>query len=195
MPKASNLKAQPDLSPRVVEREKLNIDGLTTKQFRFATLVFSGLSNAEAYRSAYDCSEMLDTSVYTKAAEIASVPAVQSKVRELRLKVESQSTLASHLSREFVLNGLMRLATHAEKESVQLGALQTLGKTVGIDLFRETVVHETRSRTVEDVETELKAKLDTLRAGLTIDGSSRAVAADTSPAAAKDRRRKPAAKG
>lgn len=193
MPKASNLKAHPDLSPRVVEREKLNIDGLTTKQFRFATLVFSGLSNAEAYRSAYDCSGMNETTIKNRTYEIASLPAVQDKVRSLRTKVESQSTLASHLSRDFVLNGLMRLATHAEKESVQLGALQTLGKTVGIDLFRETVVHETRSRTVEDVETELKAKLDTLRAGLTIDGSSRAVAADTSPVpGAKDRRRKPA---
>ena len=97
-------------------------------------------------------------------------------------------TLTSARVKLAVLNGLMRLATSAEKESVQLGAWQTLGKTVGIDLFRETVVHETRSRTVEDVEQELKQKLDALRAGLTIEGKAERV----EPGAVKpDRRRKP----
>lgn len=181
----------PDLQPRIAEREKLNIDGLTTKQFRFATLVFSGMSNAEAYRVAYDCSSMNDVSVYGKAAEISNLPAVQEKVRALRVKVEQQSTLSANLNRNFVLNGLMDLAITSTKDSVRLGAYQTLGKTVGIDLFRETVVHETRSRTVEDVEQELKQKLDALRDGLTIDGSSRPVAADSGQPVKSDRRRKP----
>ncbi len=194
MPPAASFKAQPDMLQRVATQEKLNIDGLTTKQFRFATLVFSGLSNADAYRAAYDCSGMLDTSVYTRAADVASLPAVQSKVRELRVKVETQSTLSANLNRDFVLNGLMRLASGAEKETVQLGALQTLGKTVGIDLFRDTVVHETRARSVEDVEQELKAKLDAMRQGLTIEGTAEHVAAKSGSPLPKDRRRKPASK-
>lgn len=175
----------------VAERERLDIDGLTTKQFRFASLVFSGMTNIDAYRAAYDCSGMSDMAAKNRAYETASLPAVQQKVRELRLKVEEQSTLSANLSRDFVINGLMRLATHAEKESVQLGALQTLGKTVGIDLFRETVVHETRARTVEDVEQELKAKLDAMRAGLTIEGKASAVPTSSMSPARTDRRRKP----
>lgn len=166
-------------------QEKLSIDGLTTKQFRFATLVFSGMSNMDAYRSAYDCENMQETSINNRAAELASLPAVQDKVRSLRLQVERQSTLSVEVSRNFILNGLMRLATSAEKESVQLGAYQTLGKTIGIDLFRETVRHETVSRTVEDVEAELKDKLEQLRAGLTIEGKASSVPT------IKDHRRKP----
>lgn len=167
-------------------------EGLTDRQYRFASLKFQGLDNMAAYRAAYNLPE--GVTYYTLAScasRLAANPFVIAKVAALRDQVDRQSTLSAALSRNFVLNGLMRLATSAEKETVQLGALQTLGKTVGIDLFRETVVHETRSRTVEDVETELKQKLDALREGLTIEGSSRS-AGSAKPAAPKDRRRKPA---
>jgi hypothetical protein len=171
----------------------MKLDSLSSRMHRFATLTFSGLSHLEAYRIAYEKTAEQEGTVKAHASELANHPAVLSKVRELRGKVEQQSTLSANLSRDFVLNGLMRLATAAEKETVQLGALQTLGKTVGIDLFREIHVTEQRTRTVEDVEQELKAKLDTLRAGLTIEGKAERVASDKAgqPGAGKDRRRKP----
>jgi hypothetical protein len=91
-----------------------------------------------------------------------------------------------------VINGIMDMAITATKESVRLNALQTLGKTVGIDLFRETVVHEKRVRTVEDVETELKDRLAELQRQLTtVEGEARRVDATPAP---RDRRRKPANK-
>lgn len=174
---------------------KYGLDGLTAKQYRFATLAFSGLSNSEAYRAAYNCETASDHTVGVAAGELMANPVIQRKIRELRAKTEEQSTLSLGLSREFVLSGLMRLAKNATKESVQLGALQTLGKTVGIDLFREIHVTEHKTRTVEDVETELKSKLDALRKGLTIEGNANQVEPSTSQAAAaKDRRRKPASK-
>lgn len=165
------------------------LQGLTSSQYRFATLKFSGLSNADAYRAAYNCQDAPDQVVWSDAAALANHPLVVTKIRELRESTDRQTTLAVALSRNFVLNGLMRLATAAEKESVQLGALQTLGKTVGIDLFRETVIHETRARTVADVEEELRDKLEQLRTGLTIEGSANmhSVQGDKP----KDRRRKP----
>jgi len=148
------------------------------------------MSNTDAYRAAYDCTGMAEFTVSKRASELANHPLVAAKVRELREQTDKQSTLSVALSRNFVLSGLMRLATTAEKESVQLGAYQTLGKTVGIDLFRETVVHETRSRTPEQVEAELKEKLDAMRAGLTIDGAARQVEPDTPKPTADRRRRK-----
>lgn len=166
------------------------LEGLTPKQYRYATLRFAGASETDAYKASYDCSGMAPETIYKRANELSQHPLVAGKVRALRVQTDAQSTLSANLSRDFVLNGLMRLASSAQKETVQLGALQTLGKTVGIDLFRETVIHETRSRTVEDVEAELKSKLDALRKGLTIEGSANQV----EPAAGKDRRRKPASK-
>lgn len=194
MSQGVSLEAETGRRQRAPAAERLDIDGLTTKQFRFATLVFSGLSNADAYRTAYDCEDASETTIKNRAYETASLPAVQEKIRALRLKVEEQTTLSLGLNRDFVINGLMRLAQHATKESVQLGAYQTLGKTVGIDLFRETVRHENVTRSVEDVEAELKQKLDAMRQGLTIEGSSRAVQPGADKPATKDRRRKPSNK-
>jgi len=141
-----------------------------------------------AYRAAYHCPDADYDVVRVSSSRLSSNPFVVAKIVSLRDQVTRQSTVAAGLNRDFVLNGLMGLAVSSDKDSVRLGAYQTLGKTVGIDLFRETVVHETRTRTVEDVETELKQKLDTLRAGLTIEGKAERL----EPGAVKpDRRRKP----
>lgn len=157
--------------------------------YRFVTTRFGGASLIDAYKAAYDTSDMAADTIAKRAVELSQHPLVTAKLRELRIAVDEQSTLSAALSRNFVLNGLMGLAMNADKDSVKLGALQTLGKTVGIDLFRETVVHETRSRTVEDVEQELKQKLDTLRAGLTIEGKAERLEPGADKPA-RDRRRK-----
>lgn len=166
-------------------------EGLTAKQQLFVTLSFSGLSNVEAYRQAYDCSGMAPSTINDKASLIAHEPLVRAKIRSLVSIRDSQSTLAPWLTQNWILNGIANLAQHAEKEAVQLAAFVALGKTAGIDLFRETVRHEQVTRSVEDVEAELKTKLDTMRASLTIEGDSRAV--EPGSGAGKDRRRKPKA--
>jgi hypothetical protein len=144
----------------------------------------------EAYRAVFDVSGMAEGTAYKKAAEMAEMPLVKAKLREMRARVEAQSTLAPGLTREFVINGIMDMAITATKESVRLNALQTLGKTVGIDLFREVHVTEKRVRTVEDVETELKDRLAELQKQLTtVEGEARRV--DGAAPGARDRRRKP----
>jgi hypothetical protein len=168
-------------------------EGLTAKQQLFVTLSFSGLSNVEAYRQAYDCEGLAPGTIYDKAYLLAHEPLIKAKIKSLMAVRDSRATLAPWLTQNWILNGIANLAQHAEKEAVQLAAYVALGKTAGIDLFRETVRHEQVSRSVEDVETELKAKLDTMRASLTIEGSGRQVAADSGQPAAKDRRRKPKA--
>lgn len=161
------------------------LEGLTHRMHKFATLCVAGMSNSEAYRVAYE--EANEVTVKAHATELIRHPAVVRKICELRARAENLSTLSAELSRNFVLNGLMGLALSAEKETVRLGAYQTLGKTVGIDLFRETVRHENVTRTVEDVEQDLKDKLEQLRQGLTIEGKAQSIEDQAKP---RDRRRK-----
>lgn len=175
-----------DIDARSMLKTEDQLEGLTHRMHRFATLLVSGLSNAEAYRIAYDSAD--PKTVAAHASEMAHNPAVMRKVCELRARAENLSMLSAELSRNFVLNGLMGLALSAEKETVRLGAYQTLGKTVGIDLFRETVRHENVTRTVEDVEQDLKDKLEQLRQGLTIEGKAQSIEDQAKP---RDRRRKP----
>ena len=168
--------------------------GLTTAQHRFVMLMFQGLSNVEAYRAVYDTSHMQESSIYSAARDAAALPLVTAKLREMRQRLEAQSTLAPNLTRELILNGIQAIALAGDKDSTRLRAFELLGKTVGIDLFRDTIVTEKRVRTVDDVERELKDRLEELRTSLTVEGEARRV---DSPAAAapgaRDRRRKPKA--
>lgn len=171
------------------------LQGLTAKQYAFAIACFSGLDDTAAYRKAYDCSGMADATIRTEAAKLSRHPLITAKLTELRVKVDGQTTLAPYLNRELVLNGLLRLATTATKESVQLGAYIALGKTVGIDLFREVHVTEKITRTPEDVDRELLDHINKLKPVL--EGQARDVTPNGAakikpgPAPGRDRRRKP----
>lgn len=164
-------------------------EGLTSKQHRFVMHSFSGLSDVAAYRLVYDCRGMNPVVTAHKAAELAHDPLVSAKLRDLRLQVEEQSTLAPTTTRAFVLNGITALALNADKDSTKLRAYELLGKTAGIDLFRDTVRHERTERSVEDVDKELRDRLRELQS--TIEGTALEVPSNPSPEERRDRRRKP----
>lgn len=150
-------------------------EGLNSRQHLFVSLSFSGLSNIEAYRQAYDVQDMPAGTLAERAHLTAYNPLVRAKLKELVTERDKQSTLSSWLTKDWIVNGIANLAQTADKDSTKLAAFVALGKTAGIDLFRETVRHETVSRTVEDVEQELKEKLGAMRAGLTIEGKAQQV--------------------
>ncbi len=164
------------------------LQGLTGKQLRFCLLVFQGLSQSEAYRRAYDCAGSSPETIGTRASELAASSKVKAKLADLRLKAEAQATLAPTLSKDWIINGIMGLAVHADKDSTKLQAYVHLGKMAGIDLFRDIVVRETKPRTVEDVEQELRARLKQLGNELGDNAKDITPAAIANPS---DRRRKP----
>lgn len=177
------------------------MQGLTAKQEAFAQARFRGANQSEAYREAYGDEGRNANAISTMASDLDRHPAIVSRVTQLTAERMSKSSLSPLLSQEFVTDGLMRLAMTAEKETVRMGSLIALGKVAGIDLFRETTRVERVDRTAEDVDRELKAKLQALMNGMTIEGSASSVPASQpaavkpTPATAKpDRRRKPVAR-
>ena len=166
-----------------------NFEGLTPRQWRFVQEVFAGASNVEAYRRTYDCEGQAQSTINGNAATVAHHPLVVAKLKAMRLEVEAKVTLAPLVTREFVIQGITNLALHADKDSTKLRAFELLGKTVGVDLFRDVVVKETAERSVADIERELRDKLASLRT--VIDGT--ATPAPGSPAPAASRQRKPRA--
>lgn len=148
-------------APDVLDQRD-GLAGLTSKQESFVSYCFSGMNDAEAYRAAYDCSGMQDTTIHQRAHELTKNGKVAARLRELRDKRDEQSILASNLTREWITQGLMKLAAKATKESVQLGAYTQLGKIVGIDLFRETTRVEKVERTQADIDRELEQYLSEL---------------------------------
>lgn len=166
------------------------LQGLTSQMQLFVTHVFSGMNYTEAYRAAGYGEGLSPDRIGVRAHELAHHPKVQGKLAELRQKRDDATTLAPLLSRQWITEGIMSIATKGDKDSTRLAAYIALGKVVGIDLFRETVTHETKTRTIDEIDAELRARLKDLQP--VIDGTSRSV--DATPALQPgDRRRKPKA--
>lgn len=173
--------------------------GLTAKQEAYALARFNGAGPSEAYREAFDTDRSNDETVRRSAYELDRNPNIVARVYQLTAERMKQSSLLPSLSPEFVTDGIMRIAMFGLKETTQLRAYELLGKVAGIDLFRETTRVERVDRTAEDVDRELKAKLQAMMDGMTIDGKANppAAAAPTTskpeplPAHKRDRRRKP----
>jgi hypothetical protein len=166
--------------------DESGLQGLTPKMYRFAALRFSGASIIDAYKAVYDVTGLAPANIPAKAAEVAHHPLVTAKIRELRVAADQQSTLLNNVSREFVLNGLTGLALASSKDSVKLGAYQTLGKI--LHMFTDTPTPAAAARSVDEVDAALVRKLAEMREALTIEGKAEPV----TPASRKDRRRKPA---
>ena len=162
------------------------LEGLTSQQQLFVTHIFSGMGYTEAYIAAGYGTSGSPQNVSWRAAQLANEPNVQIKLRTMREERDAKATLAPLLTRDFVVTGIMAMATSAKSEAVKLRALQLLGQTAAIDLFRPSSEPAKRARTTEEIDAELKRRLDSFTT--TIDGTATAKPAKP---AASDRRRKP----
>lgn len=83
----------------------LALDGLTEKQEKFADCLFQGMTQADAYRAAYDCAAMSDSSVWEEASRVAANLKVSARVRELAEAAGKDDRLiASVVERKHILS-------------------------------------------------------------------------------------------
>lgn len=164
------------------------------KQEAYAQARFEGNDGHDSYMIAFKPEGWKRASVTDAAYLLDRDHRILARVAQLRAERMKHSSLLPYLSQEFVTDGIMRIAMTGEKESNRLNAYVHLGKVAGIDLFRETTRVERVDRTAEDVDRELKAKLQSLMAGMTIDATPNPSSSDPvkpQPNAKRDRRRKP----
>ena len=104
---------------------------LTAKQEAFAQAIASGVSQADAYRMAYNHKGMQDGAVYTEASLLVSNPKVAKRIAELRAPVieAAQLTLKSHMEE---LDRLSRLAEADGKWQAAIKAQELRGKVSGL---------------------------------------------------------------
>jgi hypothetical protein len=69
------------------------LSGLTGKQEQFAVGLSEGLTNCEAYRRAYNCENMQQTSVEVEACKLAQHPKIAQRVKDL---LEAKQAKAQH---------------------------------------------------------------------------------------------------
>ena len=134
-------------------------DGLTPKQMHFCRCVAAGMSQASAYREAFDVTADGKSATHREAASRLMARAdIKARVDALVAQRE-RSILASSLSdRERVLSKLRAWTETAEQgDSNKIRAAELLGKSVG--LFRD-VVETSESRSSDDLLSDLEAMLE-----------------------------------
>lgn len=113
---------------------------LTPKRESFAQAVASGMTQAGAYRSAFNTSNMKAKTVQEKASRLMSDDKVKARVAELRDAVaeKTQITLESHLKR---LADLSEAAEGEGQFSAAIAAEIARGKASGVAVEKSETKH------------------------------------------------------
>jgi len=138
---------------------------LTPKQAHFARCVASGMTQADAYREAYNPKpDITAASVHTLASRLMGKVEIRSRVEAL-IKARERAVVASALSdRDKVLNRLRAwLEGTEDADSNRLRAAELLGKASG--LFTVDVNVTQKERDSSAVASEIESRLAALLGG------------------------------
>lgn len=87
---------------------------LTPKQEKFVQGILDGMSQAEAYRSAYSCKNMSNNAIYREASLLIDSPKVSQRLNELREQLMKEKIMSAQERLEL----LTRIAKGEERERV-----------------------------------------------------------------------------
>jgi hypothetical protein len=135
-------------------------DGLTPKQAKFAANLAEGMSQAEAYRGAYDAENMAPETIHAHASRLAKRDKVAARVDALIAERMRLIETRGVSDRSKVIKLLRQFAEDdARPDHVRLRAVELWGKTCGA--FIE-VVEDRRDRPAAMVAVELERRLGAL---------------------------------
>ena len=135
-------------------------DGLTAKQAKFAANLAEGMSQAEAYRNAYDAQNMAPETIHAHASRLAKRDKVAARVDALIAERMRLIETRGVSDRSKVIKLLRQFAEDdARPDHVRLRAVELWGKTCGA--FIE-VIEDRRDRPAAAVAVELERRLGAL---------------------------------
>lgn len=120
---------------------------LTAKQEAFVQNIIQGMSQADAYRSAYDASRMTDKTVHEKASLLAGQDKVKARLSELRDKLANENIMSAQKRMEW-LTGLIHNAEASNTD--KLKALDILNKMDGE--YVQKIAAEVQTETTINIE-------------------------------------------
>ena len=138
---------------------------LTAKQEAFAQAVAGGSKQSDAYRSAYNASQMSDKQVWEEASKLVAHPKVSQRVEELRAKLAAVTEKKELWNKEMSVKVLAQVALRSVKDGDRVRAIAEINKMHGwhaptqheVTGSIETVPAYDYSKLTDDV---LKAILD-----------------------------------
>ena len=132
---------------------------LAAKQMKFVEEVSECGSQSNAYRKAYDTSQMAPKTIWEEASRLRRHPKVAARIEELEAEKEARRRMQALSREDRVLQELAKIAFGDGPASGRLKALELLGKHVGLFKPKEVPVVE---RSVEDISNQLQRRLEDL---------------------------------
>lgn len=100
---------------------------LTDKQEKFCLNIVNGMTQADAYRDAYDAENMADDTIYAEASKLMDNHKVATRVQELRDKAASSKIMSAIQRKEWLTNVINGTDTTSDK----MKAMDILNKMTG----------------------------------------------------------------
>jgi phage terminase small subunit len=104
---------------------------LTGKQEKFAQGIAKGLTQADAYREAYDCEDMAENTIHRQAHEVMKNGKVTARVEELKTAIQEELVYSAKQSFD-KFNELQELAVVAGNIGAAISAEEKKGKLAGL---------------------------------------------------------------
>lgn len=114
---------------------------LTAKQEQFVQNIIQGMSQAEAYRSAYSCKNMSDNAVYVNASKLVADTKVALRLKELREQLAKPAIMSAQKRLEWLTR-----------------VIQNEGESTGDKLKAVDIMNKMQGEYVQKIEAEVKTE-------------------------------------
>ena len=136
------------------------VNGLTAKQLKFCRNVVAGMSNYEAYKNAYDCDNMKDSSIYTESSKLACKQEIQAQIKTLQKPqvqaIQIQNINARQKQIQFIEERINLCKLNGDESSV-IKYTEMLNKIYG--LYKDTEESDTKQSSIDKLDTTDLIKL------------------------------------
>ena len=134
---------------------------LTEKQDLFARGLAEGLTNAEAYRRAYDTENMKQSTLHNEASKLAMHPGVAARIEGILAEKRGKHSMFEVKASDRVWRNVWRLAEGENvPPAVQQSAIALAAKMAG--MLTDKVEIENKSADSKTIEAELLERLQRL---------------------------------
>lgn len=120
---------------------------LTAKQEQFVQNIIEGMSQADAYRSAYPNQKMSDKTIWESASKLMSNPKVNARLQELRDQMMKPSIMSAQERMEWLTN---LINNEEEGTNEKLKAIDIMNKMQGE--YVQKVEAEVKSEVTINIE-------------------------------------------
>ena len=105
---------------------------LTFNQISFVENLSMGFNASDAYRAAYNASEMSDKTIWEASSRLSKNPKVVARIDQLSEDIEQVNRMFTLSYEDRIINKLWDIVETSRSKRVKIKALELLGRSCGL---------------------------------------------------------------